>query len=672
MDIFSLVAKLTLDTDEFDKELDKAESALDSFEEPDAPALELDNDDFNDSIEESQGLGQTFGTEMETVFKGIKSALTVTGIVGAITGIVNSLKEAVNMTAETADGIDKGSKRLGISRQAYQQWDHALRQSGAGINDLSRGLMNMQTAIKAADVLHVPFADAEDAVDGLADKTVGLSGDVYEALRDLDMLGDLSEGKFGSAEELMNSVLLKLADFEGSTEDRGILARKLFGRGGNNLNALLDEGAEGVKDLLSEAEDLGLIMTDEEINNAVAYGDAVANLKAELDAIKQAFVADIIPNLTSAVTNLTEFLAILNPRNRETGLQKTLEDIDKKALDAGNRLDDTGTKAELMIEKLASMGDYWTLDEQGKKTWNALAKEFVETYPQFAEYIDLENNKILGNTKEIEKNIDAWVRREKQALLDNAFAEKRAAVAERAEKAIEKGAEAMSKQIDADMERLGAIEKVNELMKDAGSDKRLGKDANYQQAIDFINANTKAGSDLELETVTAISEWGKLEEEAENLRKKAAELQEEADNAQAELEKNQQALVQYMAKGQTETDSTKEKVEELTKALLAVPQKIPISFPLFSNMFRPHAIGSDYIPYDNYPALLHRGERILTATEARQEGKSIDLSGLADSITAAVRRGMEGATVHSYLNGKDITDEVNRNNIQAVKGRRFR
>lgn len=30
-------------------------------------------------------------------------------------------------------------------------------------------------------------------------------------------------------------------------------------------------------------------------------------------------------------------------------------------------------------------------------------------------------------------------------------------------------------------------------------------------------------------------------------------------------------------------------------------------------------MGIDYVPYDNFPALLHEGEKVLTAGEARQE-----------------------------------------------------
>ena len=88
-----------------------------------------------------------------------------------------------------------------------------------------------------------------------------------------------------------------------------------------------------------------------------------------------------------------------------------------------------------------------------------------------------------------------------------------------------------------------------------------------------------------------------------------------------------------------------------------------------------HAKGLNYVPYDNYPALLHRGEQVLTASQARSNregtGSSIDLSGLSQAIQAAVRAGMEGATVRSYLNGRDITDEVNRNQIKQIKARRY-
>jgi len=44
------------------------------------------------------------------------------------------------------------------------------------------------------------------------------------------------------------------------------------------------------------------------------------------------------------------------------------------------------------------------------------------------------------------------------------------------------------------------------------------------------------------------------------------------------------------------------------------------------------AFGLDYVPYDNYPALLHQGEKVLTAAQARQKGGS---GGVAVSFAGA-------------------------------------
>lgn len=47
-----------------------------------------------------------------------------------------------------------------------------------------------------------------------------------------------------------------------------------------------------------------------------------------------------------------------------------------------------------------------------------------------------------------------------------------------------------------------------------------------------------------------------------------------------------------------------------------------------------HAYGLERVPYDNYPALLHEGEQVLTAAEARSSGsgRSIQIGKLADQV----------------------------------------
>lgn len=46
-----------------------------------------------------------------------------------------------------------------------------------------------------------------------------------------------------------------------------------------------------------------------------------------------------------------------------------------------------------------------------------------------------------------------------------------------------------------------------------------------------------------------------------------------------------------------------------------------------------HADGLTYVPYNGYPARLHEGERVLTASEARGYGKGTNVSVTVNGLT---------------------------------------
>lgn len=81
------------------------------------------------------------------------------------------------------------------------------------------------------------------------------------------------------------------------------------------------------------------------------------------------------------------------------------------------------------------------------------------------------------------------------------------------------------------------------------------------------------------------------------------------------------------------------------------------------------------VPFDNFAANLHRGEMVLTASQARQYRNGmtggIDMDALVSGLVGAIRDGMQDVTVRSYLSSRDITDDVNRNTVRQLKARRF-
>lgn len=671
MELFSLLAKLTADTSEFHSELEKAKSEADNLEIDD-PKVGLDTEEFESNAASAESVGKGFGTSMEEVFKGIKTALTVTGVVAAISGIVSGLREAVNMTAQTADGIDKGSARLNISKRKYQEWDHALRQSGASINDLQKGVIQFNQYVSSFE----PGAVVENAEEAAE----GAGGEMANAFARLKISVKDANGQLKSTETLIEESLIALAGFEGSKEERGTLVNTLFGRGATSLNALLDSGVAGVKELLGEADKLGLIMSDEEITNAVEYGDAVANLNEELAAIKSAFVADIIPVLKDGAQFLTELLSKFNPRLRENSLTQTFDSINNKTQASILSVDRATVSAKKLVEDLENLGDYWTLDEEGRMTWDALAAKALELFPQLSEYIDTDGKKIQGNTQDIEKNIEAWARLEKQRILSAALEEKSVAVADKLTKAYEKGAEAREKEADAEAERVLAIQELNKRLAENGIEAQLPETANMEQ---FMRARLKllatlGENDLRLTEYSAIGgDWVKLTNEAASLRKEADSMKTEAEEAQKSLGDYEKYLGEEMGLTEQEILSATQSVQSYKDELNSLPSDVYTTihqeYVVDDLDAPPKAIGSRFIPNDML-VYAHRGEEIRTATQARQDNKGTDydIAEFENAMIRAVERGMSQAQVNAYVTDREVARGTNRFNGGEIDSGRFR
>ena len=174
----------------------------------------------------------------------------------------------------------------------------------------------------------------------------------------------------------------------------------------------------------------------------------------------------------------------------------------------------------------------------------------------------------------------------------------------------------------------------------------------------------------------ALGQYHQLTQEAEQLREKADKYDQEVADAKKDFEDWSAAADELFLDMSSRTQAATEEVNKFHRALLDLPSNVSVDVGMNSGgvrMFK-HAKGADIVPWDNYPALLHRDEMVLTASQARRyrEGDSgVDLSGLRSEIVAAIREGMEDATVNSYLDGRSITDEVSRRLAAEVAGRRF-
>ena len=147
-----------------------------------------------------------------------------------------------------------------------------------------------------------------------------------------------------------------------------------------------------------------------------------------------------------------------------------------------------------------------------------------------------------------------------------------------------------------------------------------------------------------------------------------ASISEEMDATKAAIAETNEAMAmtasQLLSSGIAGAQSIRQAAGALADAIASAGKG--------GETYMPQATGMEYVPFDGFKASLHRGERIVPAAENKKmSGGKVDIAGLEDSIAAAIRDGMEGVVVKSYLNGKDITADVSRNIINDLKARRY-
>lgn len=673
-------AELTLDDDDFDTDMADAEGRA----APDKDAtLSIDTNPYTDGLVEAEAQTGTFESSVESIFDGIGNYIAAAGVATAIAGIVSSLTEAVDLARSIGDNIDKSSRAMSMSTDAYQEWSHVLDINGASITDLNRGLMNMRKLTQGGKV----------------------TDEVTEGFTKLGLSFKVASGEISTTEELLEATLKALADYEG--EDRDVIAQAIFGRGGTKLNALFDGTSQDIEDLKKQAHDLGLVMSEESVANAAAYNDAVTNMNASIESFRIAIVEQILPSLTEVFNKVASIVAFFNPRNSKNALSEQFKDTDAELAENLVDIEATSGAAEKMIEKLFSMGEATKLTAEQQAEWKGTAEWLKENIPSLSEVIDTDTLSISANKDEVIALTKEWKNYAIERAKADALKDKQKALAERTKEWLEAEAEAVRLEGEATKQQ----EKVNALLKrdfeampENAQNKFLGMFGyGGLEDIDWASGS-KIYNQLKNALGSSYQEWGlsgygskelsdaisELEGNMSSFDTQIAEAKEKADALKEEVENGRTELAEYSATLDTvignlggtgeQADGAKESVDGLNEALGKLPNAKTIAIDVLTNFFGSdlfhQAKGNWDVPYDNYPSLLHRGERVLTASQARQMDSgtigSMDFSGMYDIVKDAIRAGMSDVSVNSYLNERNVTDDINRVTGRQLKARRFR
>lgn len=275
--------------------------------------------------------GSAFTANMGSMISA--GAAVVTGAVAAVTGAAigagKAIWDSANNVAQFGDNIDKMSQKMGISAQAYQEWDFVMQHSGTSMESLKA---SMKTLANAAER------------DNDAFKELGIS------TKDIQQM---------SQEDLFSTVIAGLQEVEDTTQ-RTYLAGQLLGRGATELGALLNMSAEETAAMKQEVHDLGGVLDDTAVKNAATFQDTLQNLTTAADGLKNSMVANLLPSLTTVMNGFTGLITGTDGAEKQisSGINSLIKNITTAlptALDAITSI--VSGVASVMPELVVSISD---------------------------------------------------------------------------------------------------------------------------------------------------------------------------------------------------------------------------------------------------------------------------------------------------------------------------
>lgn len=221
---------------------------------------------------------------LQTLLAGLGVTLSAGGFVAFVKGAIDS-----------ADQLNKLSQKIGISVEALSTLRFAAELSDVSLETLQKGIKTLSQTIVEAN------------------SGIGDGVEVFDAL---GISVKNTDGTLKSAEQ----VLLEVADVFATLEDGTVkttLAVKLFGKAGQDMIPLLNQGKAGIEQLRLEAERLGLKLDSETARSAETFNDNLATLRASASSLGIALARDFLPELTQ-ITNAMRLAA------NEAGVLKSL------------------------------------------------------------------------------------------------------------------------------------------------------------------------------------------------------------------------------------------------------------------------------------------------------------------------------------------------------------
>lgn len=214
-------------------------------------------------------------------------ALMAVPLGGAFATVAATVKGSISTFTDYASAAQDAATKVGGTARDIQRYGYAAKMSGSSQEELNACLGIFSK--------------------NLANAVQGKNKTLVNVFKQLGISMTDANGKMRTTTELLPDIANAMRS-QATESQKAYIATQLFGRGGQSLIQMLEGGAEGLNELTAEAERMGIVVDQDGVDSAKAFGDNLDRLKFSLLGVSLSIGQHIIPIIEPMINAFREWI----------------------------------------------------------------------------------------------------------------------------------------------------------------------------------------------------------------------------------------------------------------------------------------------------------------------------------------------------------------------------
>lgn len=240
--------------------------------------LKTEQQQTGQALASAQAQSSAFAQGLQTVGNAASVVAEKTRMVSAAAAAaLGSMVALTVSSAKTADEWLTLAQQTGLSTDAIQKFAYAAEGIDVPLPQITQSITQLKRHL---------------------DDTSGIWDQIGVKVKD-------QSGQFRNIEDIFNDTVKALGNIENETE-RDTVAMKLFGKSANELAGLIDDGGKKFRQLGQEAENIGGIVSQEDLEKLGALNDQLEQMKMQMKFAAMQAAVPILAALLPIIQSIAE------------------------------------------------------------------------------------------------------------------------------------------------------------------------------------------------------------------------------------------------------------------------------------------------------------------------------------------------------------------------------